>query len=87
MTRACSGIFLHLGQIVRAAIAKLYADAGYDSAENRDLCLQHGIQPYYPQDWRSTRLGTGQDPQRGRARLRMVAGQQETGPAQAFLAA
>ena len=31
---------------VCAAIAKRYADAGYDSAENRDLCLQHGIQPY-----------------------------------------
>ena len=37
---------LHLAQIVCAAIAKLYADAGYDSAENRDLCLQDGIQPY-----------------------------------------
>ena len=36
---------LHLAQIVCAAIAKLYADAGYDGAENRDLCLQHGIQP------------------------------------------
>src|SRR4051794_6628077 len=35
----------------------------------------------YPQDRRGARLGTGQDPLRGRARLRMVAGQQETGPA------
>ena len=37
---------LHLAQIVCAAIAKLYADAGYDSAENRDLCLRDGIQPH-----------------------------------------
>ena len=37
---------LVLAQIVCAAIAKLYADAGYDSAENRDLCLQDGIQPH-----------------------------------------
>jgi len=37
---------LHLAQVVCAAIGKLYADAGYDSAENRDLCLQDGIQPY-----------------------------------------
>ena len=25
---------------------KLYADAGYDSAENRDLCRHDGIQPH-----------------------------------------
>src|SRR3954464_3563433 len=37
---------LHLAQIVGAAIAKLYADAGYDSAENRDLCRRDGIQPH-----------------------------------------
>src|SRR5215217_7055231 len=37
---------LRLAQVVCAAIAKLYADAGYDSAENRDLCRQAGIQPY-----------------------------------------
>jgi transposase len=37
---------LHLAQIVCAAIAKLYADAGYDSAENRDLCRRDGIQPH-----------------------------------------
>jgi transposase len=37
---------LHLAQIVCAAIAKLYADAGYDGAENRDLCRRDGIQPH-----------------------------------------
>jgi hypothetical protein len=37
---------LRLAQIVCAAITKLYADAGYDSAENRDLCRRDGIQPY-----------------------------------------
>ena len=36
---------LHLAQSVGAAIGRLYADAGYDSAENRALCLRHGIQP------------------------------------------
>jgi transposase len=37
---------LHLAQIVGAAIAKLYADAAYDSTENRDLCRRDGIQPH-----------------------------------------
>jgi transposase len=37
---------LHLAQIVCAAVAKLHADAGYDSAENRDLRLRDGIQPH-----------------------------------------
>ena len=36
---------LRLALVVCAAIAKLYADAGYDSAENRDICLRHGLQP------------------------------------------
>lgn len=36
---------LRLAQIVCAAIGRLYADAGYDSAENRGLCLRDGIQP------------------------------------------
>ena len=36
---------LRLAQIVCAAIGRLYADAAYDSAENRQLCLQDGIQP------------------------------------------
>ena len=41
-------LFLHLlrlAQVVCAAIGKLFADAAYDSAENRDLCLRDGIQP------------------------------------------
>ena len=37
---------LRLAQAVCAAIGRLYADAAYDSAENRGLCLQDGIQPY-----------------------------------------
>src|SRR3712207_2275461 len=36
---------LRLAQVVGAAIGRLYADAGYDSAENRRLCWQAGIQP------------------------------------------
>ena len=72
---------LRLAQAVCAAIGRLYADAGYDSADNRALCLRHGIQPRIRKIGASARLGTGQDPLRGRARLRMVAGQQETGPA------
>src|SRR3954452_12695291 len=32
-------------RVVRAAIGRLYADAGYGSAENRGLCLRDGIQP------------------------------------------
>ena len=31
--------------VVCAAIARLYADAGYDSAENRRLCATEGILP------------------------------------------
>jgi transposase len=37
---------LRLAQVVCAAIGRLYADAGYDSAENRGLCLRDGVQPY-----------------------------------------
>jgi transposase len=37
---------LRLAQVVCAAIGRLYADAGYDSAANRDLCLREGIQPH-----------------------------------------
>jgi hypothetical protein len=33
----------HLAQIVCAAIGRLYADAAYDSANNRGLCLRDGI--------------------------------------------
>src|SRR3954471_17441129 len=36
---------LRLALAVCAAIGKLYADAGYDSAENRGLCLRDGIEP------------------------------------------
>jgi len=36
---------LRLAQVVCAAIGRLHADAGYDSAENRGLCLRDGIQP------------------------------------------
>ena len=36
---------LRLAQVVCAAIGRLYADAAYDSAENRRLRLQDGIQP------------------------------------------
>src|SRR3954465_8431969 len=37
---------LRLAQVVCATIGKLYADAGYDSAENRGLCAREGIQPF-----------------------------------------
>jgi transposase len=36
---------LRLAQVVCATIGKLYADAAYDSADNRGLCLRDGIQP------------------------------------------
>src|SRR3954451_6931334 len=36
---------LRLALVVCAAIASLYADAVYDSAENRGLCAREGIQP------------------------------------------
>ncbi|OYD83028.1 IS5 family transposase [Azospirillum brasilense] len=36
---------LRLAMVVCASIARLYADAGYDSADNRWLCLREGIQP------------------------------------------
>jgi transposase len=36
---------LRLAQVVCAAIGRLYADAAYDSAENRSLCWQDSIQP------------------------------------------
>ena len=37
---------LRLAQVVCATIGRLYADAGYDSAENRWLCLRDGVQPH-----------------------------------------
>ena len=36
---------LRLAQVVCAAIGRLYADAAYDSADNRGLCLRDGIEP------------------------------------------
>lgn len=36
---------LRLAHVVCAAISRLYADAGYDSVDNRGLCLRNGIQP------------------------------------------
>jgi transposase len=36
---------LRLALAVCAAIGRLYADAAYDSAENRGLCAREGIQP------------------------------------------
>jgi hypothetical protein len=35
-----------LAQVVCAAIGRLYADAAYDSAANRSLCVRDGIHPY-----------------------------------------
>jgi hypothetical protein len=37
---------LRLALVVCAAIGRLYADAAYDSAENRGLCAREGIQPF-----------------------------------------
>jgi len=37
---------LRLALAVCAAIGRLYADAGYDSADNRGLCLRDGIEPH-----------------------------------------
>ncbi len=37
---------LRLAQVVCTAISRLYADAGYDSADNRWLCLRDGVQPH-----------------------------------------
>src|SRR5690242_10728112 len=34
-----------LAQVVCAAVGRLYADAGYHSAENRALCSRDGIEP------------------------------------------
>lgn len=43
-TRLLPGL-LRRAMVVCVAIARLYADAGYDSAENRGLCWRDGIQP------------------------------------------
>ena len=36
---------LKLAQAVCASIGTVFADAGYDSAANRDLCWKKGVQP------------------------------------------
>ena len=72
---------LRLAQVVCAAIGRLYADAGYDSADNRGLCLRDGIQPHIRKVGEAARLGAGLGPLRGRARLRVAAGQQAAGSA------
>jgi hypothetical protein len=36
---------LRLAQLVCAAFGRLYADAAYDSADYRDICLRDGVQP------------------------------------------
>ena len=40
---------LRLALVVCAAIGRLYADAAYDSADNRGLCWRNGIQPHIRQ--------------------------------------
>jgi transposase len=50
---------LRLAQVVCAAIGRLYADAGYDSADNRALCLRDGIQPYIREVGRPHGSGLG----------------------------
>ena len=36
---------LRLALVVGSLISRLFADAGYDSADNRWLCLREGIRP------------------------------------------
>ncbi len=55
---------LRLAQVVCAAIGRLYADAAYDSADNRGLCRRDGIQPCIRE--------VGQPPGSGLGRLRCV---------------
>ena len=50
---------LHLALAVCTAITKLYADAGYDSADNRRRCLDQGIQPYIRQIGKAHGSGLG----------------------------
>ena len=49
---------LRLAQVVCAAIGRLYADAAYDSAENRGLCAREGIQPRIREVGRRTARGS-----------------------------
>jgi hypothetical protein len=70
---------VHLAQVVCAAIGRLYANAAYDSAANHQLCRRDGIQPCIRKAGEPRRARRGR--LRGRAQLRVVVGQQETGPA------
>jgi len=45
--------------VVCVAIARLYADAGYDSAENRGLCWREGILPVLRQSGEPHGSGLG----------------------------
>ena len=45
--------------VVCAAIARLYADAAYHSAENRKLCAAEGVRPLIREKRRAARLQTG----------------------------
>ncbi len=79
---------LRLARVVCAAIGRPYADAGYDSADNRRLCLRlrDGTQPLIRKigephgSRRAARLRSRLRPLRRRARLRVVAGRQAAGP-------
>jgi Transposase DDE domain len=72
---------LRLAQVVCAAIGRLHADAAYDSADNRGLCLRDGIQPCIRKVGAPHGSRPGAGPPRRRARLRVVAGRQAPGPA------
>jgi transposase len=50
---------LRLARVVCAAIGRLYADAAYDSAENRRLCLHDGIRPHIREVGRPHGSGLG----------------------------
>ena len=45
--------------VVCVAIARLYADAGYDSAANRELCWREGIEPVIRQSGEPHGSGLG----------------------------
>ena len=48
---------LRLALVVGVTISRVFADAGYDSADNRWLCLREGIQPVIRQ--KGTEQGSG----------------------------
>ena len=50
---------LRLALAVCAAIGRLYADAAYDSADNRGLCAREGIQPHIREVGRPHGSGLG----------------------------